>query len=177
MDIAEFKRINDPLGHAVGDLVIERVAELLREQVRPDDMLAVDRTGGAAVLKDLHARFGGDEFCFFIPDLPDSGQASAIADRFRDAVERCPWAGIDPRLAAEPVRVDVGVVCLRLGRVAERRAIAGSLAAALIQRADELMYEAKSRRDPRARLILVRIEHGELVDAVPDSHASLSSLA
>jgi diguanylate cyclase (GGDEF)-like protein len=164
VDIAGFKLFNDTLGHAVGDLVIERVAALLREQVRSDDLLALDR--GGAALKDLHARFGGDEFCFFIPDLPDPQQASAIADRFRDAVECYGWGTVDPRLAEHPVRVDVGVVCLWLGRVAERRPLAGSLAAALIQRADELMYEAKGRRAAHTHLVTVRIANGKLVESV-----------
>jgi len=167
VDIAEFKRFNDTLGHAVGDLVIERIAALLREQVRSDDLLAADRSGSSA-LKDLHARFGGDEFCFFIPDLPDPQQATAIADRFRETVERFGWGHVDPRLAEHPVRVDVGVVCLWLGRVAERRALAGSLAHTLIRRADELMYEAKGRRASRTELVRVRIENGVLVEAPKD---------
>ena len=43
VDIAGFKRYNDTLGHAVGDRLIERVAQLLREQVRCDDLLAQER--------------------------------------------------------------------------------------------------------------------------------------
>jgi diguanylate cyclase (GGDEF)-like protein len=178
VDIAGFKRVNDTLGHAVGDLVIERVAHLLREQVRSDDLIAADRTAGAA-LKDLHARFGGDEFCFFIPDLPEPRQASAIADRFREAVERHNWALVDKGLARDSLRVDVGVVCLWLGLVGERRPIASTLSARLIQRADELMYEAKEEHDSTTRLVCVRIEDGHLVER-PESQpasASLSRLA
>ena len=44
------------------------------------------------------------------------------------------------------MRVDVGVVCLRLGPVAERRGVARKLAAELIRRADTLMYGAKGKR-------------------------------
>ena len=60
------------------------------------------------------------------PALPhtDLEGAYAIAERFREAVERYDWTLEDRRLAAQPVRVDVGVVCLWLGRVAERRFIA-----------------------------------------------------
>src|SRR4029079_15797534 len=67
VDITSFKWYNDALGHAVGDRIIERVAALLREQVRSDDLLAQERLGPRN--EDLHARFGGDEFCFLIPDI------------------------------------------------------------------------------------------------------------
>src|SRR5437879_3885235 len=140
VDITGFKWYNDALGHAVGDRIIERVAALLREQVRSDDLLAQDRPTGQPRSKDLHARFGGDEFCFLIPDLAECSQAHAVGERFREAVERFDWTIEESRLAVQPVHVDVGVVCLWLGRVADRRFIARRIAADLIQRADELMY-------------------------------------
>src|SRR3989442_5555761 len=43
VDITGFKWYNDALGHAVGDRIIERVAHLLREQVRSDDLIAQER--------------------------------------------------------------------------------------------------------------------------------------
>ena len=43
VDITGFKWYNDALGHAVGDQIIERMAALLREQVRSDDLLAQER--------------------------------------------------------------------------------------------------------------------------------------
>jgi len=163
VDITGFKWYNDALGHAVGDRIIERVAQLLREQVRSDDLLAQERPGGPqAQAQDLHARFGGDEFCFLIPDLAECHQAHAIGERFREAVERYDWTLEDRRLAAQPVRVDVGVVCLWLGRVAERRFIARRLAADLIQRADKLMYEAKGERATHIYLVRARLENGVL---------------
>jgi len=137
VDITGFKWYNDALGHAVGDRIIERVAQLLREQARSDDLIAQERPDG--VPKDLHARFGGDEFCFLVPELEHYHQAYAVAERFREAVERFDWTKEDSRLAVQPVRVDVGVVCLWLGQVAERRFIARRLSAGLIQRADKLM--------------------------------------
>ena len=162
VDITGFKWYNDALGHAVGDRIIERVAYLLREQARSDDLIAQERLG-APRSQDLHARLGGDEFCFLIPDLADYHQAHAVGERFREAVERFDWTLEDQRLTAQPVRVDVGVVCLRLGRVAKRRFIARRLASALIQQADKLMYEAKNERANHIYLVRVRIENGELV--------------
>jgi diguanylate cyclase (GGDEF)-like protein len=163
VDITGFKWYNDALGHAVGDRIIERVAALLREQARSDDLLAQERVGPRT--KDMHARFGGDEFCFLIPDLAECHQAHAVAERFREAVERFDWTIEDRRLAVQPVRVDVGVVCLWLGRVSQRRFIARRLAADLIQRADKLMYEAKNQRANHIYLLRARVENGMVVDA------------
>ena len=172
VDIANFKSYNDALGHQAGDRIIERVAHLLREQVRSDDLIAQEsvgretrRDGGA---RDLHARFGGDEFCFLIPDLAEERQAHAVGERFRAAVERYDWSLEDRRLAAGPPRVDVGVVCLWLGRMADRRFVAQQLAAALIQRADELMYRAKGERATRIQMVSARVVEGELVETSAD---------
>jgi diguanylate cyclase (GGDEF)-like protein len=169
VDITGFKWYNDALGHAVGDQIIERVAALLREQARSDDLLAQERVAARTPedehrSKDLHARFGGDEFCFLIPDLAECHQAHSIGERFREAVERYDWALEDRRLSVQPVHVDVGVVCLWLGRVADRRFIARRLAADLIQRADKLMYEAKGERASHIYLLRAQIKNGVLAE-------------
>jgi diguanylate cyclase (GGDEF)-like protein len=166
VDITGFKWYNDALGHAIGDRIIQRVAQLLREQVRSDDLIAQELPGGAS--KELHARFGGDEFCFFIPDLAECHQAYAIAERFREAVERFDWTLEDRRLAVQPVRVDVGVVCLWLGPIAERRLMARRLSAGLIQTADKLMYEAKGERASHIYLTRVKVDDGALVEMSDD---------
>jgi diguanylate cyclase (GGDEF)-like protein len=161
VDITSFKWYNDTLGHAVGDRIIERVARLLADQIRSEDFLALERAGEA---RDLHARFGGDEFCFLIPDLPGCVEANEIAGRFKDSVEAHDWSREDRRLATRPVQVDVGVVCLRLGPVAERRGVARKLATELIHRADTLMYGAKSSRSDTVHSAAVRVDGGELVE-------------
>ncbi|MEP6918364.1 MAG: GGDEF domain-containing protein, partial [Acidobacteriota bacterium] len=161
VDINSFKSYNDTLGHAVGDKIIERVANILADQIRSEDFLAVERGGDA---RDLHARFGGDEFCFLIPDLPGCAEAVEIADRFKEAVERHDWSRDDRRLAARPVHVDVGVVCLQLGPIADRRGVARKLAAELIHRADQLMYDAKTRKSAHVHQTAVRVENGSLVE-------------
>jgi hypothetical protein len=60
--------------------------------------------------------------------------------------------------------VDVGVVCLRLGTVVERRGVARKLAAELIQRADTLMYDAKGTRADHVYATAVCVDDGELVE-------------
>jgi diguanylate cyclase (GGDEF)-like protein len=161
VDITSFKWYNDTLGHAIGDKIIERVARILSDQIRSEDFLALERGSEA---RDLHARFGGDEFCFLIPDLPGCAAAVEIADRFKESVESHDWSRDDRRLASRPVKVDVGVVCLRLGQVAERRGVARKLAADLIHSADQLMYNAKGQKSERVHRSAVRVDRGELVE-------------
>src|SRR5438132_6761824 len=67
VDITGFKWYNAALGHAVGERITVRREHSRRELARSDDLLAQARLGPRS--QDLHARFGGDEFCFLIPDI------------------------------------------------------------------------------------------------------------
>jgi PleD family two-component response regulator len=163
VDIARFKWYNDTLGHALGDRVITQVATLLSEHIRSDDVLATEMAASSRRRPDLHARFGGDEFCFLVPDLGNPHEAVVVADRFRRAVESYDWTRVDSGLAAQPVRVDVGVVSLRMGPVAERRFIARRLALQLVQRADQLMYDAKAEGSVRVHDLAMEVRGGDLV--------------
>jgi diguanylate cyclase (GGDEF)-like protein len=169
VDINSFKWYNDTLGHAIGDRIIEGVARILADQIRSQDFLASDREMEG---RDLHARFGGDEFCFLIPDLPGAAQAVDVAARFKGAVESYDWSRDDRRLASRPVRVDVGVVCLRLGPVNERRGVARKLASELIQRADKLMYDAKGIKSVHVHTTSVRVLDGRVIDIDPPAAAA-----
>lgn len=159
-DIARFKWYNDTLGHALGDRVLEHVARLLREHIRSDDVLARDMT--VTRRPDLHARFGGDEFCFLIPDLNGDHEARVVAERFRTSVERFAWGRVDPSLDQRPVRVDVGVVCLKMGPVGDRRFVARRLALQMLKQADQLMYDAKAEGSVRVHMATVKVTDGEL---------------
>jgi diguanylate cyclase (GGDEF)-like protein len=170
VDITSFKWYNDRLGHALGDRIIDRVARLLREQIRADDLIAQELPD-ARTAQELHARFGGDEFCFLIPELDGPDDAWIIAERFRAAVAAYDWSSEDPRLAEKPVNVDVGVVCLQLGAVTERRPQARRLAHELLARADELMYEAKWERAGHVSLVRGRLQNGSLVELARDETA------
>lgn len=166
VDIGHFKSYNDKFGHVVGDAIIEGIADLLREQVRSHDLVSKDRSNDA---HGVHARLGGDEFCFLISDLAEYQQIHAICERFHRAVRDYDWVSVDPRLASEAIRVDIGVACLRLGRLAERRFISQRLATNMIEKADALMYRAKADRQTPVYVTCLQVEDGELVEIARDN--------
>ncbi len=94
MDLDSFKRINDTLGHDVGDLLLKVVSERLHETIRPGDMVAhpgigdVPPRGGPERRGNNLARLGGDEFTILIPDLDRAEDALNVAHRVKDAMRR-----------------------------------------------------------------------------------------
>ncbi|SDH42657.1 MULTISPECIES: bifunctional diguanylate cyclase/phosphodiesterase [unclassified Duganella] len=82
MDLDAFKRINDTLGHDVGDHLLQAVSERLRDTTRPGDL--VSRTEAGTNL----ARLGGDEFTILIPDLERVEDALNVAHRVKEAMRR-----------------------------------------------------------------------------------------
>ena len=84
LDLDRFKRINDNLGHSVGDALLKAVARRLHQSIRPTDV--VTTPGGGKTSRGSVARLGGDEFVVLVTDLTDEGQATAVADRIRDAL-------------------------------------------------------------------------------------------
>jgi diguanylate cyclase (GGDEF)-like protein/PAS domain S-box-containing protein len=80
MDLDSFKRINDTLGHNVGDQLLRIVSERLHETIRPGDHVAQ--------LQSSLARLGGDEFTILIPDLDRAEDALNVAHRVKDAMRR-----------------------------------------------------------------------------------------
>ena len=129
MDLDGFKDINDSLGHDAGDLVLQAVADRLREVVRPSDM--VSRTAGASADEKL-ARLGGDEFTLLILDLVDGQQALSAGNRIRGEMQR-PFLvdGRDLRLTAS-----IGIAMFPDD---------GLDVATLVKHADTAMYHGKDR--------------------------------
>lgn len=72
IDLDDFKRINDTLGHTAGDALLQSVAERLRANVRGGDTLA---------------RLGGDEFAAILPDIPDRATAERVIHKLEKALE------------------------------------------------------------------------------------------
>ena len=77
LDLDNFKRVNDTLGHAVGDELLCLVAARLRSSLRADD--AVDDLSSS---RSSHiARLGGAEFIVILPNIRSADDAAAVAAR------------------------------------------------------------------------------------------------
>jgi diguanylate cyclase (GGDEF)-like protein len=124
LDVDHFKRINDTLGHDVGDAVLRRVAQACRGALRHDDDIG---------------RTGGEEFIVVLPRA-DAARALEVAERLRTAVEGLDWSDLDPALR---VTVSVGV--------AERAEVDDGFAQ-LSKRADDSLYLAKQAGRNRVHL-------------------------
>jgi len=75
LDLDAFKNVNDGLGHSTGDQLLLKVADRLRDSVRPADTVA---------------RIGGDEFALLLTNLGREAEASTVAERIHDAL-RAPF--------------------------------------------------------------------------------------
>ncbi len=85
LDLDNFKRINDTLGHGVGDQLLCAVAERLRRVLRHGD--AVSPAHGPGPLSGLIARMGGDEFVAILPDLHGAEDAGLVAARLIEQLQ------------------------------------------------------------------------------------------
>ena len=114
VDIDHFKRINDRYSHATGDAALRRVADLMRSQLRPQDLIA---------------RYGGEEFALLLP-ATTLEQARHVAERLRAAV-----AAGDCSAFASDLHITVSIgLAERSGSVHHER---------LVSQADVHLYEAK----------------------------------
>jgi diguanylate cyclase len=86
IDLDKFKRINDTLGHSVGDDLLRMTALRLREAVRYGDHLERVVPGGAG--DGNLSRLGGDEFMYVMPHIDAPEQAGAVATRILSAIMR-----------------------------------------------------------------------------------------
>ncbi len=115
LDLDGFKLINDSLGHEAGDRVLRRVAEQLKNCLRPYDILA---------------RMGGDEFTALLDTLDHPEDAARVAEKLIELVSvRHRIEGIDITLGAS-----VGIACFPE---------CGQSVDGLLRAADIAMYEAK----------------------------------
>ncbi len=116
IDLDKFKPINDELGHAVGDWLLQAVAQRMTESVRESDTVA---------------RIGGDEFAVLLPSIASPQDACTVAEKIRCALNR-PF--ITPAGVPLDISCSIGVALYPEHGVKERD---------LLRAADEAMYRAK----------------------------------
>jgi len=121
-DIDEFKAANDTHGHAFGDLVLQRFADVLRETLREID---------------VSSRWGGEEFLIVLPGTTLPGAVEA-AERIRTGFAALELGGGD---ATARMTASFGVAGF----------VPGLDAPDLVRAADEALYEAKRRGKNRVR--------------------------
>ena len=132
IDLDRFKRINDSLGHPVGDRVLAAVGERLQS---------------AARVIDTVARVGGDEFVVMLEDIHDDAEAVLIADKLRELF-------VEPvQLEAESftLTTSIGIACFPQD---------GDDVATLLKHADAAMYRAKEQGRNTCRLYSEEIGEG-----------------
>ncbi|MGQ0431051.1 MAG: putative bifunctional diguanylate cyclase/phosphodiesterase [Microthrixaceae bacterium] len=117
LDLDRFKNVNDSLGHAVGNRLLQAVAKRLQGATRGEDTVA---------------RLGGDEFVVFLPQLDDPGEAAAVAAKILERFER-PFTLGSHQLFASP---SIGIALFPAD---------GHDADALLENADIAMYRAKQQ--------------------------------
>ncbi|MBM4395781.1 MAG: diguanylate cyclase [Deltaproteobacteria bacterium] len=118
-DVDHFKRVNDEHGHAAGDAVLKRVADVLRTTIRGADVVA---------------RYGGEEFVVLAPGSAEAG-ATVLAERLRGAVEAASAPNPGPAGGTLAVTISIGVA----GAAPDEAPPLDEV----LRRADEAMYQAK----------------------------------
>jgi diguanylate cyclase (GGDEF)-like protein len=113
LDLDHFKRINDELGHAAGDEVLRKIAEVSLGAVRAGDVVG---------------RIGGEEFLLVMPGAA-SDAAMMVAERLRMAIQLSGLRHAD----GAPVTGSIGIATANVGDTPET----------LLARADGALYEAK----------------------------------
>lgn len=114
LDIDHFKKLNDSLGHKVGDDALVHLAKIVRQHLRPQDVLA---------------RYGGEEFVILLPETADTDAQQALVRLQRE-------------LTREFFMADLQKVVITFSAGITRLAEGESLESAL-KRADGAMYQAK----------------------------------
>jgi diguanylate cyclase (GGDEF)-like protein/PAS domain S-box-containing protein len=117
LDLDGFKEVNDSLGHAAGDRLLQVLAARMEAALRPQDLLA---------------RLGGDEFVLVLGEIPSGCESLPLLDQLLSTLEEpVEWNGVPMRITAS-----IGVTFFPQGPD-------GLGPDQLLRHADQAMYDAK----------------------------------
>jgi diguanylate cyclase (GGDEF)-like protein/PAS domain S-box-containing protein len=117
LDLDKFKPVNDTLGHPIGDLLLQQIAQRLRECTRESDLIA---------------RLGGDEFAVLQGDMSEAASAGVLSAKIQSAL------GLPFVLDGNEVRISVSIGISPY--------VAGSVGAdAMLTQADVALYRSKEK--------------------------------
>ena len=128
LDLDNFKRVNDTLGHTIGDLLLQDVGSRLAQCIRAEDSVARNPSGQVNLTV---ARLGGDEFTVLLGRIANTQDAAKVAQRILDSL-------------AEPVVVDGHELFVSTSIGIAVFPFDGQETETLIKNADAAMYHAKS---------------------------------
>lgn len=129
LDLDRFKRINDTLGHTMGDLLLREVAQRLHTSLRREDFI-VRNQGEPSSINSL-ARLGGDEFALSLIDIASVQDAARIARRALAVL-------------AEPFLLDLQEIYITASIGISIFPHDGDNVDTLLKNADTAMYHAKA---------------------------------
>ena len=153
IDLDRFKRINDTLGHAVGDVLLKEVASRLGGCVRASDYVARDDSDSALSGGPV-ARLAGDEFTVTLDALRNPQDAGRVAQRILDEMSR-PFMLNGEELV---VTSSVGIAIYPQD---------GEQAEMLLKNADAAMYQAKGTG--QEHLPVLRRRHEQRGGGAPEN--------
>ncbi len=84
LDLDDFKRVNDSIGHSAGDRLLRHVGDLLRGRVRASDLVARPVEDEAPL---TISRLGGDEFTVLLTDMESQHEPAEVAERILGALQ------------------------------------------------------------------------------------------
>jgi diguanylate cyclase (GGDEF)-like protein len=130
LDVDDFKRVNDTLGHQAGDRLLQEISERLTRCLRQEDYVARFESPGKP--DELLARLGGDEFIVLLPDIEEPHGAGGLANRLI-------------RTLAQPITIDQHEFFVSASIGITVYPSDGKEADELIKNADIAMYHAKKQ--------------------------------
>jgi len=125
MDVDKFKNFNDVYGHLAGDKVLESLAQMIRQNVREDD---------------IPSRFGGEEFTVLLPNT-DKTTVWNVAERLRTSIAEMK---VDWEVPLPQVTISLGLYTFDQSTTVDINEI--------IRRADEALYISKDRGRNRSTM-------------------------